>query len=514
MRAWLLAAWAAAALGAEPAETPADTPAAAYLAELEGYQREAEPLLKELRGLREAFTPDADLPALKPRFEATIQRLVSVRDRVKDLEERFAGYIKQSFSQMLIDGMTVYTGAGKTKPSQNTLRRAGNALINEDIKNKVRSYRRDIDGEIGAAQGHFLDWERSWHQRRQARLVYAAVGALAVVFLVLAVWLARRKPQVVTVAAYPTGLAQGQPTLPPQGLMSGPAPGGLLSGPVGAPLGSPGLALPTPQLAPPGMLGGNFRVDRELGRGGMGVVYEATDLALGRKVAIKRMRDEVSANRRELDMFLAEARLVAQLKHPNLVAIHHIFREAEVLYLVFEYVPGRTLSAVLEESERLALTEARRVLRAIGAGLDYAHANKVIHRDLKPSNVMISEDGSIKVMDFGIAHQAKKTVGRLTKADAWGTPPYMSPEQELGNVSRESDIYSLAVLLYEMLTGRLPFEGPNFLAQKREMAYTPPSQAQPGLPPGLDAIVRRGLEAEAPRRFHSAADLLAALDAV
>ncbi|MBI3296583.1 MAG: serine/threonine protein kinase [Elusimicrobia bacterium] len=499
MKRLLLAA--ALTLPAAAAENGAN-PAEAYLDELVELQREGDPLRETLREVRASFTPEADLPAVKARFTDAHRGLSSVRDRVKELEDRLTGYIKQTFSLMVVDGMSVYSGAGRRKPSQASLERAGQAVVNEDIKAKVRSYRRRVDDELGAAQNHYVDFERSWHQRRNTRMVYAAVGGLAAVFIVVAVWLARRKSEPVTVAAYPTAAPQGLPTIPPPGgALSGPASGALLSGPVG-------------QLPPPNTLGGNFRVDGELGRGGMGVVYEATDMALNRKVAIKRMRDEVSANRRELDMFMAEARLVAQLKHPNLVAIHHIFREGTILYLVFEFVLGRPLSAVIEETERLSLDEARRVLRGVAAGLDYAHANKVIHRDLKPSNVMLSDDGTVKVMDFGIAHQAKKTVARLTKADAWGTPPYMSPEQELGTVSRESDVYSLTVCLYEMLTGRLPFEGPNFLAQKREMAYIPPSQACPGLPAALDAVVRRGLEAEVARRFHSAAELTAALEGV
>lgn len=260
----------------------------------------------------------------------------------------------------------------------------------------------------------------------------------------------------------------------------------------------------------PELLDGNYRIGREIGRGGMGLVFEAQDTALARRVAIKRMKKEVVENRRELDMFLEEARLVAALKHPNLVEIHAIVREAGQLYLVFEHVAGEPLHRVIERKERLAPAEALEVLRQAAAGLDYAHSKKVIHRDLKPANIMLGEDGAVKIMDFGLAHQAKRTVAKLTNAAAWGTPPYMSPEQELGKVSKESDIYSLCACFYEMLTGEPVFRGPDFLKQKRALDFVPPSALRPELPGSLDGVVAKALAAEAAERHHSGAEFYAA----
>ena len=257
-------------------------------------------------------------------------------------------------------------------------------------------------------------------------------------------------------------------------------------------------------------VGGNYRLDRELGRGGMGVVWEATDLALRRKVAIKQIRAELRQDPKELQLFLAEARVVAGLKHPHIVEIYAIVDDPSELLLVFELIAGRSLKSALENVGKVAVPQAKSLARQVGEALDFAHASKVIHRDLKPENIMITPQGSAKVMDFGLAHQASLTVARLTRASSSGTPPYMAPEAELGESSRESDLYSLGVLLYEALTGQLPFPGPNYLAQKRELHLVPPSQRVPDLPKAVDDLLIRALQPDPKHRFHSAAELLAA----
>jgi len=256
------------------------------------------------------------------------------------------------------------------------------------------------------------------------------------------------------------------------------------------------------------ILGVNFRILGELGRGGMGVVFEAVDQTLQRKVAIKRMREEICQSPRDLDAFLAEARVVAALRHPNIVEIHSVFREGGLAYLVFEHVDGRPLSRMLEPGP-LPWRVLLGLLSQIASALDYAHSRKVIHRDLKPANIMVTGQGIAKVMDFGLAHQAKMTVAKLTRADPGGTPAYMAPEQELGSVSRESDLYSLGACVYEMAVGKPPFVGPNFLAQKRELRYAAPSRAA-GLPAAFDSAIARALAPDPSGRFHSATELFAA----
>lgn len=260
------------------------------------------------------------------------------------------------------------------------------------------------------------------------------------------------------------------------------------------------------------VLGGNYAVERELGRGGMGVVYEALDLSLRRKVAVKKLREDLHERVAELESLLAEARMVASLKHQNIVEIYSIFKEHGRIFLVFEYVSGRSLAEVLDQHGLLSLRQAKSVLRQIGSALDYAHGMRVIHRDLKPANVMVTAEDLVKVMDFGIAHKSKVTVAKLTRQEAWGTPPYMAPEQEMGHVSKESDLFALGAVLYEMLTGKLPFEGPNFLAQKNAMEYPKPRAARADLPPGIDEVIGRALVPDPAVRYHSAAEFLAALD--
>ncbi|MBI5596884.1 MAG: serine/threonine protein kinase [Elusimicrobia bacterium] len=266
----------------------------------------------------------------------------------------------------------------------------------------------------------------------------------------------------------------------------------------------------TPQVvtdAPGRVVGDNFRIEERVGEGGMGVVYRATDLTLRRAVAIKRMRDEIMTEPAQLELFLNEARLVASLKHPNIIEILSIVKEPGRLYLVFELVEGRSLHEWIRLNGRLGLKPAQSVLYQVSQALDHAHERKIVHRDLKPANVMVDARGVAKVMDFGIAHQAQRTLATVTHTDRAGTPAYMAPEQELGESSRAADVFAAGVCLYEMATGRLPFNGPNFLAQKREMHYMPPSTVVPGLPPALDRVVASALAPDPARRYPTAGDL-------
>jgi tetratricopeptide (TPR) repeat protein/predicted Ser/Thr protein kinase len=258
------------------------------------------------------------------------------------------------------------------------------------------------------------------------------------------------------------------------------------------------------ELTPGTVLGGTYTIVRELGRGGMGVVYEGRDQTLDRRVAIKRLIQDASTTPDDVARFLREARLVAALKHPNLAQIFNVLPGREP-FLVFEFVDGKPLDQVLRDERVLPLPAARRIVREVAGALGAAHAAAIIHRDLKPGNVMIGPDGAAKVMDFGIAHQSHAAATRMTQTIASGTPPYMPPEQVMGSVSKASDLYALGVMAYELVTGARPFEGPDFLEQKIQRRYQPATARNASLPRSLDAFFAQALDPDPTKRHEGAA---------
>lgn len=266
----------------------------------------------------------------------------------------------------------------------------------------------------------------------------------------------------------------------------------------------------------PGLLDGKYELGREIGAGGMGVVYAGRDLSLDRPVAVKRMREEFRWDARERARFVTEAKLVAKLKHPHIVGIHAIVEHEKEVYLVFEYIPGRTLHE-LSQGLPPSFEKSRDLFRGVAAALDYAHGLGVIHRDLKPSNLMVDDAGRIRVMDFGIARLTEEALSRRSKTNTViGTPLYMAPEQEQGVIRKESDVYSMAVCLYEVLTGRPPFNGSaaGLLMNKIKKNYEPASKLAPALPAGLDEIFAKALDPDPDRRYSTATRLMRDLESL
>src|SRR5215204_318147 len=208
-------------------------------------------------------------------------------------------------------------------------------------------------------------------------------------------------------------------------------------------------------------LNGRYRLDAQIGAGGMSTVYRAFDSVLERRVAVKLMHREIAADTDQLERFRREARSVAQLSHPHIVGVIDAGEEDGRPYIVFEYVEGETLKDRIRRMGRLPIDEAIAYAIEIARALGAAHARHIVHRDVKPQNVLIDEEGSAKVTDFGIARSLDEE-GLTAEGRVLGTTDYVSPEQALGHdVNGQSDIYSLGVVLFEMLTGDVPFHGEN-----------------------------------------------------
>ena len=260
---------------------------------------------------------------------------------------------------------------------------------------------------------------------------------------------------------------------------------------------------------------GRYRLIRQLGAGGMGVVYLAEDTLLARRVALKTLRlfEGIDAVARESlkQRFLHEARIVAQMDHAGIVGVYDFGHEGETAYLVLEYVPGTNLSARLEQGQSPDTAFATRVLSETAAALDYAHAHGVVHRDVKPANLLLREDGLVKVADFGIAKLAGATSMTATGA-VMGTVEYMSPEQIRAEpVDGRSDQFSLAVVAYHLLTGRRLFQSDSAVSLAHMIAYeepVAPTTANPSLPAGVDPVLRRALAKKPADRYPTSAEFV------
>ncbi|MFM1650634.1 Stk1 family PASTA domain-containing Ser/Thr kinase [Brevibacillus sp. B_LB10_24] len=258
-------------------------------------------------------------------------------------------------------------------------------------------------------------------------------------------------------------------------------------------------------------LGGRYQLERRVGGGGMAVVYKARDLVLNRPVAVKVLRPQFSVDEDFVQRFRREAQAVASLSHPNVVGVYDVGQEDDTHYMVMEYIEGSTLKEVINEHGALPVKEAVRIAIKICDALDHAHQNHIIHRDIKPHNILIGKNGQVKVTDFGIARAV--TSATITHTGAvLGSVHYFSPEQARGGVTAEkSDIYSLGIVLYEMVTGQLPFSGdsPISVALKHLQEPLPePREINPAIPQSVENVILRSLMKDPFMRYASAKEML------
>jgi hypothetical protein len=262
---------------------------------------------------------------------------------------------------------------------------------------------------------------------------------------------------------------------------------------------------------------GRYEILAELGRGTMGVVYKARDPIIDRHVAVKTLRTDLPPDEMPdvRERFLREARSAGRLSHPAIVVIHDVGDSDGTAYIAMELLQGESLKAVMAASRRLQLDVAAELVAQIADGLDYAQRHEIVHRDVKPANIMVTAPGTAKLTDFGIAYMPSLSG---TQTDVLGSPKYMSPEQVMGEaLDGRSDIFSLGVVLYEMLTRKTPFERPGDASVYRLMQritsfpHERPSEVDPRIPRGFDVILARALAKEPARRYARAAELAADL---
>src|SRR6516225_6657472 len=264
-------------------------------------------------------------------------------------------------------------------------------------------------------------------------------------------------------------------------------------------------------------LNSRYRLEARIGAGGMSTVYRALDETLQRRVAIKLMNREVTSDSDQLERFRREARAVAQLSHPHIVGVIDAGEDEGRPYIVFEFVDGETLKERIRRQGRLPVAEAVAYAIEIARALGAAHARHIVHRDVKPQNVLIDEEGSAKVTDFGIARTLTEE-GLTMAGRVLGTTDYVSPEQALGQpVTGQSDLYSLGVVLYEMLTGEVPFKGENqvAVAMKHVREILPDVQSKrPEVSSTLAAVVDTATAKRAEDRYANDVELIADLEDV
>lgn len=274
---------------------------------------------------------------------------------------------------------------------------------------------------------------------------------------------------------------------------------------------APGVsATPTSLLSLAAALEGRYQVLSELGRGGMGIVFQAYDKQLKEQVAIKLLSPLLSTDQEALERLTREVSLARRVTHPNVIRIHDLSEVNGLHYVSMEYFGGTNLKEHLKRSGPLSLLSAYQILSQVCDGLEAAHSQGVIHRDLKAQNIMIGASGQIKIIDFGLA-RSMRLEGMTATGLIMGTPEYMAPEQVAGkHVDERTDIYALGVMLFEMLTGRLPFTGDSAIAVGFQQMKDPPPAPRsinPQIPESVERIILKALEKNPIHRYRTASEI-------
>lgn len=257
---------------------------------------------------------------------------------------------------------------------------------------------------------------------------------------------------------------------------------------------------------------GKYTIIRRLGRGGMGEVFLAHDPDLDREVALKTMIAGEDASEKAIARFMSEARSAGKLQHPGIVGVHEVGKERNLRFMVMDYVEGETLKELIDEGSLTAQRSAE-IIRDVAQALHYAHEQGIIHRDIKPGNIMLKKDGSVHLMDFGLARNLESDSSLTKSGEVMGTPAYLNPEQAGGesrNVDARSDVYSLGAVFYEMLTGNPPVRGTNLmqiLYQVLEKETLKPTALNPSIPRDLEIICLKAMFKEPGRRYQTAGEL-------
>jgi len=258
------------------------------------------------------------------------------------------------------------------------------------------------------------------------------------------------------------------------------------------------------------ILNNRYKIIKEIGRGGMAIVYSARDTLLERRVALKMLRPEYKSDDEFINKFRQEARAVARLSHPNIVSIYDIVVDEERIYLVMEIVEGKTLKDIIQERTKLSIVESLEIAGQIAAALSVAHSNHIVHCDIKPHNIILTDELEVKVTDFGIARAVSNSTVRVTETVV-GSAHYFSPEQAKGGeIKAYSDIYSLGVVLYEMTTGELPFHGesPISVALKHiQQQPVEPSQINKDIPEEVNDLIMKAIAKDSAERFQDASEM-------